>query len=77
MTTEEIIVELIRAAKEVLLDDKFMVITAVTVISIVTVAVLKEAADVNIVYGGLFGMATGSVLTYAKMKGMNNDRETR
>jgi len=43
-------------------DDKAQVITAVLVITIVSIFVMPDKIDLNIVYGGLFGLATGMAI---------------
>ena len=43
-------------------DDKAQVITAVLVITVISMIAMPEKIDLNIVYGGLFGLATGMAI---------------
>ena len=43
-------------------DDKAQVIIAVVLITVISMAVMPDKIDLNIVYGGLFGLATGMAI---------------
>ena len=44
-------------------DDKLQVITAVLIITIISFIVVPASVNLDIVYGGLFGLATGMAIT--------------